>query len=294
MSIKGNVNPESFDDYFSLLLQRIQNTSNNLNSIQKAVGHPQEILDKCQIIIRENQKINESLRKAVENIPVQNKNVSHISQFDDLISNLYDRSLDLIKETEENNSKKQIIETLKIEEKEFINARDYHRNSANNIFCAILILSSIFVILVICFFWFSNIKETIDFLSKMKDKTYVELIVFSAYYIGRFAIAFIFGWLLSFLNKSYKGHIEQSITYQDRLAGIKAAEAILQRTNSKFHEEILKEMTNTYLKLNTNAFGKEPPVILRGYSLKEISNLASILKEVYAIKEGKTPSESKE
>jgi hypothetical protein len=49
------------------------------------------------------------------------------------------------------------------------------------------------------------------------------------------------------------------VSYQDRLAGLDAAQVIIQYGTAAGREEVMRQMTASYIRLDANAFQDPPP-----------------------------------
>jgi len=140
---------------------------------------------------------------------------------------------------------------IKTDISEFVAARNHHRNMAN-ITLFMLILIMILGIIFIAWFFKSTAQDLI--IGKMAERNsagWLEGIVLLG---GRLSLIVGIGWMFKHLSNLQRSHSQQSVSYQDRLAGLDTAELILTRANPQARTEIVKMMTETYLSLNQNAF----------------------------------------
>jgi hypothetical protein len=97
---------------------------------------------------------------------------------------------------------------------------------------------------------------------------------------GRFSVLLGLGWLLVFAGRMHSRHAQQAVTYQERLMGLDAAKMVIHHGTGPVREQLLHQLTTTFLSLDGNAFKPE----LRGprsrFSLRELRQVTRALAEL--------------
>lgn len=95
---------------------------------------------------------------------------------------------------------------------------------------------------------------------------------------GRLSLVFGAGAAVNFLGILHSRHAQQAVWYQDRLAGLDLAVMLLHYGTSGTREEILRQMTKTYLECSKNAFVK--PVQGTGFSRRDVRFALKAMKQL--------------
>lgn len=95
---------------------------------------------------------------------------------------------------------------------------------------------------------------------------------------GRLSIVIGGGWLVTFIGRLHSRHSQQSVSYQDRLAGMDVIGLLLQHGTQETRDAMMKRITEFYLSQDDNAFRDLPT---REPSLRDVERLLrSVTKPV--------------
>jgi hypothetical protein len=142
-------------------------------------------------------------------------------------------------------------EQVRVDKAEFESARDFHRKLSTVGLCLIVVALVAGVLLVLrVFVDFSQSAITSAGSPDTVDRVARIALLFG----GRIALLVGLGWLLHFLFRFHTNHAAQAVSYQDRLAGLGAAELVLQSGSTSTRSQVVLLMAETYLSLKENAF----------------------------------------
>lgn len=174
---------------------------------------------------------------------------SLLEEANDLFGSLYKVETG-IKQNSITDSAKEIVS---IDKAALESARDYHRNLALYLLFVLLGVSLIGVTIVSSIFGMCSLIPTaIPDTSNIHGETLLfEAILFTG---GRVSLILLIGWAIRFIGNLHSHHAAQSVIYQDRLSGLMAASILLNQCGPDERNEMLSQMTDTYLGLKHNAF----------------------------------------
>lgn len=172
-------------------------------------------------------------------------------------------------------------EIVKIDKTALESARDYHRQLAQYLLYTLLFVSGIGVLIVSSIFGMcSAMPIAIPDTSNLHGETLIfETILFTG---GRISLILLIGWAIRFIGNLHSHHAAQSVIYQDRLSGLMAASILLDQCGPDERNQMLSQMTDTYLGLKHNAFIEQKKIDSKE-NQKAVRLALKILSEVKPI-----------
>lgn len=274
---------KSYQVIYQDCVRKLNNISQTLTEVIKMKGLSIDTFNEAHSLLEKHAEYNNKM-SAKWNELSQNQQVNALGDaFNDIermISELFISTSKIYNDANSQRSNSYNIKsTFEVNTDEFKKALEYHQKQSRYTFWGLLgvVLGGALLL----YYWGFE-RGNIDSISSSNKDLVIKIFLISFYLGGRITFVIVFIWLIQFLGKLHSKHSEQSIIYQDRLAGLGTAELIITSGVSTTREQILKDMAAVYLSDKENAFRtKEEPK--QEIDLKKVANalkpIVDILKQ---------------
>lgn len=279
---ENNLNTyKDYHEYFTDLYRRATNMIAKMNDMPVSLDVVDRQKELRNLLVEVNQEAHEIWTKQSSNANLQTQPANE--KIKDTIFPKFTQVFQDIHElygeaSGESVSSNRIRNFLEVEKQDFNNALNYHSKVSNRAFWALfafIVFSLCAIAYLFNTFRFDLVKD-LENLKPLYNLDKIAITLFIIKFTGKISILFGIAWTIKFLGNLHSKHSQQVITYQDRIAGLSAAEPIIISGNSRTREKILLKMADTYLNDKENAF--KPIVKQVGESKENKITKSEILK----------------